>query len=70
MKHRIRATFSPPAQLLRQGCLPEQIEHVCDGPADMAEKLRELVYGGDKVLRLRARLSIWIEPVEEVVRNG
>ena len=70
MKHRIRATFSPPAAYLRQGCLPEQLERVCEGNAELAEQLRELVYGGDKLLRVKARLTIEITPVDEVLANG
>lgn len=63
MKHRIRATFNPPAQHLRAGVLPEQVERECDGLADLSEQLRQLVYGGDKLLRLKARLVIEITPV-------
>lgn len=71
MKHRIRATFSPPAQWLRAGALPEQVEHISDSPGDMAEKLRELVMAGDKLLRLKARLVIEIAPiVEQESGNG
>lgn len=70
MKHRIRATFSPPPQWLRAGALPEQVEHTCDSPGDMAEKLRELVMAGDKLMNLKARLVIEIVPVDEVVANG
>lgn len=66
MKHRIRATFSPPAAYVRAGALPEQLERVCEGPAELAEQLRELVYGGDKLLRIKARLTIEITAVDEV----
>lgn len=65
MKHRIRATFSPPKQWLRAGALPEQIEHISDSPGDMAEKLRELVMAGDKLMKLSARLIIEIVPMAE-----
>lgn len=65
MKHRIRATFSPPTQWLRAGALPEQVEHVSDSPGDMADKLRELVMAGDKLMNLKARLVIEIVPLAE-----
>lgn len=70
MKHRIRATFSPPAKWLRAGALPEQIEHTCDSPGDMAEKLRELVMAGQTLMNLKARLVIEIMPLDEVRPNG
>ena len=63
MKHRIRATFSPPAVYLHNGALPEQVERMCDGPAELAEQLRELIYAGKKLLDLKARLVIEITPV-------
>lgn len=63
MKHRIRATFNPPANYLRAGVLPEQVERECDGLAELSEQLRELVYAGDKLLRLKARLVVEITPV-------
>jgi hypothetical protein len=63
MKHRIRATFNPPAEYLRQGVLPEQVERQCDGLTDLSEQLRELVYAGNKLLNLKARLVIEIAPV-------
>lgn len=62
MKHRIRATFNPPPSYLRAGVLPEQWERVCDGPAELSEQLRELIFAGDKLLRLKARLVIEITP--------
>lgn len=64
MKRRIRATFNPPPAYLRTGVLPEQVERECDGLADMAEQLRELIYAGDTLLKLKARLVIEIEPVQ------
>lgn len=63
MKHRIRATFNPPVYRLRAGALPEQVERSCDGLADLSEQLRELVYAGNKLLNLKARLVIEITPV-------
>lgn len=68
MKHRIRATFNPPANYVRAGVLPEQVERECDGLADMAEQLRELVYAGDKLLRLKARLAVEITPIAPPAR--
>lgn len=63
MKHRIRATFNPPPEYLRNGVLPEQVERSCDGLADLSEQLRGLVYAGNKLLNLKARLVIEITPV-------
>lgn len=60
MKHRIRATFSPPAQYLKAGALPEQVERECEGLAEMSEQLRELVYAGSNLLQLGARVTIEI----------
>lgn len=65
MKHRIRATFNPPAAYLRAGVLPEQTERICDGLAELSEQLRELIYAGDNLLRLKARLVIEITPEQE-----
>lgn len=64
MKHRIRATFNPPAHHLRAGVLPEQVERECEGLAELSEQLRQLVYAGDKLLRVKARLVIEITPIE------
>jgi hypothetical protein len=63
VKHRIRATFNPPAVYLHNGALPEQVERFCEGPAELAEQLRELIYGGKKLLDLKARVVIEITPV-------
>ena len=63
MKHRIRATFNPPPQYLTNCVLPEQVERQCDGLADLSEQLRELVYAGNKLLSLKARLVIEITPL-------
>lgn len=63
MKHRIRATFNPPANYLRVGVLPEQVEREAEGLAELSEQLRELVHAGDKLLRLKARLVVEITPV-------
>lgn len=63
MKHLIRATFNPPKHFLRAGVLPEQVERECDGLAELSEQLRELVYGGNKLLDLKARLVIEITPI-------
>jgi len=65
MKHRIRATFNPPPAFLRMGALPDQAERVCDGLDELAEQLRELVYAGDRLLRLGARVVIEITPGQE-----
>lgn len=63
MKHRIRATFSPPAVYLHNGAMPEQVERTCDGLAELSEQLRELMYAGKKLLDLKARVVIEITPV-------
>jgi hypothetical protein len=63
MKHRIRATFNPPAVYLHNGAMPEQVERMCDGPAELSEQLRELIYAGKNLLDLKARLVIEITPV-------
>ena len=45
--------------------MPEQVERECEGLAELSEQLRELVYAGDKLLRLKARVVIEIVPVVE-----
>jgi hypothetical protein len=63
VKHRIRATFNPPAVYLHNGALPEQVERMCDGTNELVEQLRELIYAGKKLLDLKARVVIEITPV-------
>lgn len=50
--------------------MPEQLQRLCTGSAELSEQLRELVYGGDKLLRMGARLVIEIVPVDENGKVG
>ncbi len=69
MKYRIRATFSPPARLMRLGVPPEQVERFCE-TAELAEQLRELVMAGDGLLKSMARLVIEVVPADEGRLDG